>query len=181
MSLFLLLLSVPSCSKFEASPDEDKETTVEPDDEDDDNEDVDAGEKPGGGKGDNGNGSDNIEEGDTINVTKFLNNQIIYGVHVRGYIVGAATGKNGSRQYDFTPPFTFDTAIMLADSKTETSKQKVMTVCITKGPKSPRESLNLKDNPENLGREIIVYGSQDKYLGILGIKELGAWNFVSKK
>lgn len=162
--LLALLFIAQGCNKFTGLPgDEDEEDVVGPEDD-----------KTDDSKGD----PDKEEMPDTVSVTVFRTVELNYSVHVRGYIVGAATGQYNKFRYDFTPPFQYDTAILLSDTPVADSKDDVISVCIRTGPGSPREKLNLVDNPGNLGRMLVVYGMQTRYIGLPGINKLDAWGFV---
>lgn len=168
LKTFVVLLSlmfvVQGCSKFTGLPgDEDDEDVVGPKDD-----------EPDDSKGD----PDKDEMPDTVSVNTFRTVDINYSVHVRGYIVGAATGQYNKYRYDFTPPFQYDTAILLSDTPVADSKDDVISVCIRTGPGSPRDKLNLVDNPGNIGRMLVVYGMQTKYIGLPGINKIEAWSFI---
>ena len=45
---------------------------------------------------------------------------------------------------------------------------------------SRRSKLNLKDHPENKGQRIAVFGFQDRYLGLFGIKTIDAYEFPTE-
>lgn len=120
---------------------------------------------------------DSFKLGDVVDVNTFKNNAIYTQVWVKGYIVGAATGANQNYRYEFEPDFSFDTAILLADSVEADSVDQVISVCLTNCSKDLREKLNLRDHPENKGERIAVFGFQDKYLKIMGIKKIDAYKF----
>lgn len=121
-----------------------------------------------------------ISLGDVVDVSTFLNTPIYAQVWVKGYIVGSATGANGKTRYDFEPPFSYDTAILLADTESADSETEVMSVCLTSCSKKIREKLNLADHPENKGKRLAVFGFQDVYLKIYGIKKIDAYEFPAK-
>lgn len=121
-----------------------------------------------------------ISLGDVVDVNTFLNTPIYAQVWVKGYIVGSATGANGKTRYDFEPPFSYDTAILLADTESADSETEVMSVCLTSCSKKIREKLNLADHPENKGKRLAVFGFQDVYLKIYGIKKIDAYEFPAK-
>lgn len=117
-----------------------------------------------------------IAADDTVSVKTFLTTDIKYQVFVNGYIVGAATSRSRQNKYEFSAPFTYDSAVMIADNKYETNTDSVIAVSLSSGQSSPRAALNLKDNPSNKGRMVIVYGYQGTCCGLPGIAELNAWN-----
>ena len=118
--------------------------------------------------------------GDEVDVQTFKTNAIYTQVWVKGYIVGAATGANNRNRYEFGPEFTFDTAILLADTPDASDIDEVISVCLTGGSESRRSKLNLKDHPENKGQRIAVFGFQDRYLGLFGIKAIDAYEFPAE-
>lgn len=133
------------------------------------------------GTEDDGDAEDgDISLGDVVDVSTFLNTPIYAQVWVKGYIVGSATGANGKTRYDFEPPFSYDTAILMADTEDADSETEVMSVCLTSCSKKIREKLNLADHPENKGRRLAVFGFQDVYLKIYGIKKIDAYEFPAK-
>ncbi|MFP7297219.1 5'-nucleotidase C-terminal domain-containing protein [Neobacillus niacini] len=90
---------------------------------------------------------------------------------VKGYIVGYA--KSGS-SYETVAPFKDDTNFGIADSATETDSTKILPVQITSGY---RAEFGLKSNPGNLGKEVFVTGSLEKYFGVPGLKSPSLMSF----
>lgn len=127
----------------------------------------------GGESGDGG-----FTLGSVVDVETFRNNIIYTQVWVEGYIVGAATGANNKVRYEFGPVFTFDTAILLADTPDASDVNETISVCLTKESATVRGELNLVDNPANKGRRIAVFGFQKKYLKIPGIADVDAYKFM---
>lgn len=115
-----------------------------------------------------------IKTGDTLTCNQFINAEFSCGVHVVGYIVGACT-KNISNA-DFKAPFSAPQAILIADDKGERNTDKLVSIELKSGSKN-RSTFNLKDNPDNLGRRIIVFGYKANYLKIYGIKSPGSIDF----
>lgn len=131
-----------------------------------------------GDQTDNGDKTDDDEATpsyDVVDVATFRNTPIYTQVWVKGYIVGAATGKNNRPKYEFGPEFTLDTAILLADDPDEGNLDNVISVCLKKGKR--RDLLNLKDHPENRGMRVAVFGIQETYLRIPGIKTIDGLEF----
>ncbi len=166
----LMAFGFCSCEKAEYIGGGDKGEGSEGDDsgwvdygQGDDDEDYDYGDFP---------------TGSTVDVTTFRHSAIYTQVWVKGYIVGAATGKNNKVKYEFGPEFTYDTAILLADNPDEDNIDNVISVCLKKG--SRRDLLNLKDNPGNKGKRVGVFGFQDIYLKIPGIKDIDALEFPAE-
>lgn len=171
MLLPVFLLVFGACDKpYGDEDDENIELPEENNGADDDNGADDEGDAEDGG----------ISLGDVVDVNTFLNTPIYAQVWVKGYIVGSATGANGKTRYDFEPPFSYDTAILLADTESADSETEVMSVCLTSCSKKIREKLNLADHPENKGKRLAVFGFQDVYLKIYGIKKIDAYEFPAK-
>lgn len=42
-----------------------------------------------------------------------------------------------------------------------------------------RTAINLKDNPQNLGREVLLCGSREKYFGVVGLKSPSYYEWLS--
>ena len=90
-----------------------------------------------------------------------------------GQVAGNATALSASTA-EFKAPFTANdnntnTNILLADAAT-TNVDDVIPVQLPSG--FLREGLNLIAHPENLGKEVIVYGSTEKYFGKAGVKNI---------
>lgn len=95
-------------------------------------------------------------------------------VWVTGYIVGGdmTTGAEG---ISFTPPFSKASHLAIASRGSVTSKESCIAVELPGG--DIRETLNLVDNPELIGRRVSLKGNiEEKYLGITGLK--GVSDFV---
>ena len=91
--------------------------------------------------------------------------------YVCGYIVGYIKGQSIQRATFAAGDVA--TNIVLADSPDETNPDRCIAVQLTTSSnlsKSTREALNLATHPENLGRQVTLYGNIDKYMGTLGIK-----------
>lgn len=132
----------------------------------------------GDDKGQTGGGE--FATGDYVDVKTFCNKSISVQIWVRGYIVGAATGANGSIRYEYEPPFSYDTALLLADTPSPSETDDIMSVCLTSGSKSLREKLNLAARPENKGQLIEVFGYRERYLDVPGIKHIDGYTFPVK-
>ena len=120
---------------------------------------------------------ENFDTGDTVSVTVFRNNVIKTQVWVVGYIVGAATGAGNNCRYEFGPTFSYDTAILLADDPEADDVGQVVAVSLTNSSEEVRGKLNLRDNPDNKGKRMAVFGIQKDYLDIVGIKSIDAYKF----
>lgn len=93
-------------------------------------------------------------------------------VWVKGYIVGYVDGgklEDGSR-FDLTSGNVSASNILLADSKEETDYQKCIPVQLKSGTDF-RAAVNLVDNPQNLGKELILQASLEKYFLVAGLKD----------
>ncbi|GAA2706998.1 endonuclease [Actinoplanes palleronii] len=82
---------------------------------------------------------------------------------VLGYIVGEPTATSTVKFSNFTG----DTALAIADSKTETSTTKMLYVQITS---SYRSSFGLLSNPSLIGKALTVSGSLEAYFSHAGLK-----------
>ncbi len=199
LAITVFLVSFCCCESPESEEIEDKTEEVEkpdkgknPNDKDDkgtkgrddgnDSTSTDKGNKPGkgdtdpneGGSGeehdfndDNDNTGKDFTTGDTLTCQQFINANISGGVYVYGYIVGACT--KSINNADFVPPFTAPQALLIADSKNERDADNLVSIELKSGGKW-RSQFNLKDNPKNLGRRVIVFGYRTTYLKIIGIK-----------
>lgn len=86
------------------------------------------------------------------------------GVWVIGYIVGT--------YHDYDPHFTAENAsnnnILLAATPSASTKDEIIDVQLPYGP--VREALNLSNNPQLLGRRVMVFGDILKYNTCPGVK-----------
>ncbi len=132
------------------------------------------------GKTSEGGNDDNEEpvepEGDTLSVAQAiaLNDGEIHWV--KGYIVGYI-----SQSYEYT--FTADanaseTNLLIADSKDCTDETSCMPVQLPAG--SIRSALNLKANPENLGKVLTINGQLTNYFKVPGIKSASEYKLEGK-
>lgn len=93
-------------------------------------------------------------------------------VWVKGYIVGYVDGgslEDGSR-FDLTSGKVSASNILLADSKEETDYKKCIPVQLKSGTDF-RSAVNLIDNPQNLGKELVLQASLEKYFLVAGLKD----------
>lgn len=93
---------------------------------------------------------------------------------VKGYIVGSIPDKSYSSA-TFTADGASQTNLLLADDANCTDANKCIPVQLPAG--SIRTSLNLLDNPSNLGKFIYLYGSLEKYFGVPGLKNVTDYNY----
>ena len=81
---------------------------------------------------------------------------------VKGYIVGYGSGKNVI--FDSFPE---DHNLVIADTAGETDINKMLVIQLSSGY---RAKFGLKTNPKNMGSEIVVTGTLEKYVGDFGLK-----------
>ena len=157
----------------------------------------DEGEEPSGGKTqpadslsgggsteEEGNGEEtDIVDGDgntdyrkkIYTVDEFLRTPLgRRSVRVKGYIVGACS--KSISQAEWSAPFTWTQAILLADRKGERDAGKVMSVKLKS--ERMRQIFNLVEHPENQGRKLWVYGEKQTYLGISGISDVNGYDWA---
>lgn len=98
---------------------------------------------------------------------------------VKAYIVGyipQSTGDNGPSYTISNVVFSTDgapaTNIVIADNPTEKDINNCMAVQLPSG--DVRSALNLADHPENIGKEIMLYGTMERYYGGSGVKSVTA-------
>ncbi len=87
---------------------------------------------------------------------------------VKGYIVGSAADKTADSFTTATGEEASATNVFIAASASETDYTKCIPVQLPAG--AVREALNLQANPGNLGKEVTLYGSLEKYFGQSGVK-----------
>ena len=90
------------------------------------------------------------------------------GAFVKGYIVGWVEGQFYASGAHFDSNSSSATNILIAESATETNPEKCMPIQLPAG--DIRNGLNLKDNPGNYKKEVILYGDIIKYFGVPGLK-----------
>lgn len=92
---------------------------------------------------------------------------------VKGYIVGSAMYDETSKKnvWYFGLENAQASNVLIAATPDETDYTKCAPVQLSSGS-AARGAINLKDNPGNLGREVSVLGSIEKYFGIPGVKTL---------
>ena len=95
---------------------------------------------------------------------------------VKGYVVGDI---NNNYEVELAAPFSAKTNIYLADSKNETDTTKMIPVQLVSGS-DVRNVLNLVDYPDNLGQNVAVYGSLEKYWGVCGVKRVSGYTFIDE-
>jgi len=91
---------------------------------------------------------------------------------VKGYIVGWVNGQTYSSGATFSVPTEAQTEILLAATADETNADNCMPVQLPAG--DIRTALELFNNPSLYKKEILLYGSFEKYFGIGGLKSTSA-------
>lgn len=97
--------------------------------------------------------------------------------YVKGYIVGFVDGANISEGAHFSSEKAAASNLLLASS----SKEDDVAYCIPVQLVSKtdvRAALNLLDNPQNLGHEVILCGSRDAYFGVAGLKSPSSYEWI---
>lgn len=97
-----------------------------------------------------------------------------------GYIVGCVETTETvftatDETVNMTAPFSSASNLLLAASPDETDYTKCISLQLPSG--DVRSSLNLKDNPGNLSRQVTVHGYIDKYIGLAGMRSVNAYNW----
>ena len=124
----------------------------------------------------NGGGNCNEQLGDIITVAQAIANQDLADAKtVQGYVVGWYSSHINDKKVVFSAEGTADTTvivsnIVIADEATCTDAAKCLCVQLPQG--RARTICNLKDNPDNLGKEIKVKGLLQKYNTMAGLKEI---------
>ena len=137
-----------------------------------------------GGNGNTGNlptdvvGAGTFENPYTANDVLLLNNSNAGNYWVKAYIVGQINGKSISGA-EFDAPFSgssnddgsvnnYNTNILIANSADEANSGNCVPVQLPSGVL--RTNLNLVQNPDLDGVEVLIYGSLEAYFGAAGIK-----------
>lgn len=86
---------------------------------------------------------------------------------VKDYIVGII---DGSYVYQFTSSTDVNTNIILSSNQHASSESECIPIQLPAG--DVRNGLNLADNPGNLGQEVLLYGTLEKYFRVSGVKNV---------
>ena len=139
-----------------------------------------------GGNGNTGNnptelvGNGTYENPYTANDVLLLNNSNAGNYWVKAFIVGQVNGASMSGGAEFNAPFSsstnqetgaetgYNTNLLIALSADETNASNCVPVQLPSG--ALRTGLNLVQNPDMDGKEILLYGSLEVYFGAAGIK-----------
>lgn len=145
-------------------------------------DDKEFGSNPNGGNGNNNGdatGEGTIDKPFTAADILNFNNTKTGNYFVKAYIVGQVNGASLDNS-EFNAPFTpstnsttgqlntYNTNLLIADNADETDVNKCVAVQLPSG--ALRSGLNLPENPDMDGKEILIYGSLEKYFGAAGIK-----------
>jgi hypothetical protein len=112
-------------------------------------------------------------------VSDAIANQTGEEVWVHGYIVGSIPESESStvmKDMTFTAEGANHTNLCIADSPEETDYTKCVPVQLPSG--DVRTNLNLKNNPEMLGKEVWLKGKTTKYCGAPGLKETSKYSLT---
>ena len=88
---------------------------------------------------------------------------------VQGYIVGSANG-NLDKAHFGTGEGAVATNMLIADAADVQDVAACAPIELPRG--EVRTALNLVDNPENLGKLVLLYGSLEAYFGVCGLKSI---------
>ena len=123
-------------------------------------------------------GDGSMENPYTANDILLLNNSNAGKYWVKAYIVGQINGKSISGA-EFSAPFSgssnddgsvnnYNTNILIADNADEANSGNCVPVQLPNG--ALRTGLNLVQNPDLDGVEVLIYGSLEAYFGAAGVK-----------
>lgn len=123
-------------------------------------------------------GDGSFENPYTANDVRLLNNANAGKYWVKAYIVGQINGKSISGA-EFNAPFSgssnddgsvnnYNTNILIANSADEANSDNCVPVQLPNG--ALRTGLNLVQNPDMDGQEVLIYGSLEAYFGAAGVK-----------
>ncbi len=105
----------------------------------------------------------------TVEEVIALGNPGTTGQWVTGYIIGVINYDNNS-QLEVGASSTVRTCLAIASSASETDKANCVAVQLPNN--DIRTALNLVDNPGNVGKQVSVCGSLEKYFGMAGVKNV---------
>jgi hypothetical protein len=98
-------------------------------------------------------------------------------VWVEGYIVGVYSSSSGSSNYN--PPFNTIDNILIAGDAEEIFRRNTIQVNLPQGP--IQDTLNLKDNPENKGAKLKIYGKVNVVSNAVAITEIQDFELIAIK
>lgn len=97
-------------------------------------------------------------------------------VLLKGYIVGYVPTSSINKMR-FSVEDAVPSNIVLADSPQEKDPSNCAAIQLKKD-KDARDDLNLQDNPEMLGKCVLVYGDVATYMGSKGLKDVESYELV---
>lgn len=115
-------------------------------------------------------------EANPYSVAQVLNGTATGTTWVTGYIVGWIDGKTLSDGARFSVPATVNSNILIAANPGETDLAKCLPVQLPSG--SVRTALNLVNHPDNLGKQVSLNASVEKYFGATGLKSATAYKLA---
>ena len=115
--------------------------------------------------------------GNPYSVAEARTLQSATGVWVKGYIVGYISGTSISGA-NFSAQSVTNTNLLLADSMQERRVENCIPVELIAGTARRRE-LNLKDNPLNWGKHVVVKGNLTKYFKAVGMKSTSNYQWIN--
>ncbi|SHF00249.1 DUF6359 domain-containing protein [Dysgonomonas macrotermitis] len=105
---------------------------------------------------------------DPYDITNAIAKQGENDVWVKGYIVGAVPAAV-LNEAEFTAPFTSQSNLLIAASADETDPTKCFPIQLVYNT-DPR-NINLNQNPDNKGKEVLLRGNLTTYFGVAAMKE----------
>lgn len=100
--------------------------------------------------------------------------------YVQGYIVGSINGTTAEQSnLQTAAPFSLYSNIVIAASSSETDITRCVIVQLV-SKTDPRAALNLGDNPQNLGHQVIIEGTRETYMNVVGLKEAASYKWVGE-
>ncbi|MDR0969096.1 MAG: DUF5017 domain-containing protein [Lentimicrobiaceae bacterium] len=129
------------------------------------------GDDPGPEPGDGDGSAEN-----PYNVAQAMQNQNSQTAWVKGYIVGGVKNDDNISVIASSDDVVFGntniraTSVLIADSKDETDYTNCVVVNLPSGP--IRAAVNLRDNPDNLSKELKINGTLRTYFDISGVRDL---------
>lgn len=123
-----------------------------------------------GGSDQPGDVTGNGSEATPFSVADVISGASGTDVWTKCYIVGWVEGQVLSEGAHFSAESSVNTNLLVADTPDQTDLAKCVPVQLPSG--NVRTKLNLKDNPANYKKEVMLKGSLEKYFGVAGIKSV---------
>ena len=111
---------------------------------------------------------------DPYTVAQAIINQGKEDVWVKGYIVGAFDGSISKFVTDTTGQVTSNVALAYLATETEISNMLPVNITLT----SLKNALNIADNPDNIGREVMIKGDLAAYYSVPGLRGTTDYEFM---